>query len=147
MRLIRAYDTLSIQTTLLNTNVIPKSFVKIDWTKIKAKILDKHYDLSIVFVGRKKSKKLNWLYRKKDYEPDVLSFIVSEAQGEIFINPYIAKTKARTFDMTYEKYLYFLVIHGMLHLNGMSHGAKMEKAEQKYLRDFQNKWVRVLQLE
>ncbi len=139
MRLIKAYETISIQTTLLNAKVIPNFFTIIDWPKFKSKILGKHYDLSIVFVGREKSRKLNRLYRNKDYEPDVLSFVVSDTQGEIFINPHIAKTKARTFDMTYEKYLYFLVIHGMLHLNGMSHGAKMEKAEQKYLRDFQIK--------
>jgi len=104
--------------------------------KIKNEVLGKQYELSFAFISKNKIKSLNKKYRKKDEPTDILSFDLSNPSiknsgqvGEIFICPEVAKTKAPKFGLTYKKYLIFLVIHGMLHLKGLSHGVKMERYE------------------
>lgn len=136
MKTIKSTDTYSLHSAVLKKGLIPASFIARDFHILKNKILGKKYDVSIVLVGDKKSKSLNRLYRSKDYAPDVLSFPISNESGQIFINPHVAKRKAPQFEMTYEKYLFYLVIHGMLHLKGLDHGAKMDKAEKDFLRYF-----------
>lgn len=105
-------------------------------TKIKNEILGKKYEFSLVFVNKNKIKILNKKYRKINKPTDVLSFPISEKMGEVFICKEIAKSKAPDFEMNYKKYLYFLVIHAFLHLKGLKHGDKMEKAEKKYITKF-----------
>lgn len=97
--------------------------------QIKNDILGKDYELSIVIIGKAKSKQLNHKYRGKNYPTDVLSFNLSKNVGEIFITPEIAKIKAPDFDYTFEEYLLFLVIHACSHLKGMQHGSKMRDYE------------------
>lgn len=105
---------------------------------IQEKILGKSFLLSLVFVGDKKSKELNQKYRQKDYIPNVLSFLLENNSGEIFINLRQCKKECKNFEMGYQKYVLFLFIHGCLHLKGLDHGEKMEKAEKKYLKLFSN---------
>lgn len=136
MKTIKTTDTYSLHSAVLKKGLIPASFVARDFQNLKNKILGKKYDISIALVGNKKSKSLNKEYRGKDYAPDVLSFPISNESGQIFINPHVAKRKAPQFEMNYEKYLIYLVIHGMLHLKGLEHGAKMDKAEKVFLRYF-----------
>ena len=100
--------------------------------EIKADILGKRYELSVVFIGKKDIKSLNKKYRKKNEATDVLSFAISDKIGEIFICSEIAKKKAKSFSMTFKNYLLFLVIHAILHLKGMRHGSKMEGYEFAY---------------
>jgi len=100
--------------------------------EIKNEILGKRYELSFAFISKNKIKELNKKYRKVDEPTDVLSFQLEKNIGEIFICKAIAKIKAPKFEMTFEDYLIFLVIHALLHLKGLEHGAKMERHEQRY---------------
>jgi probable rRNA maturation factor len=100
--------------------------------QIKSDILGKRYELSFAFISKNKIKSLNKKYRKKDEPTDILSFPLEKNGGEILICKEIAKEKAKKFDMAFVNYLLFLVIHGSLHLKGLSHGDKMERYEQRY---------------
>ena len=103
---------------------------------IKKAILPKDYILSLVFIGEKRSKTLNRIYRGKNYPTDILSFPLSKTSGEIFINPHHAKIESRKFGRNPENFLLFLFIHGMCHLKGMTHGSRMETLERKYRARF-----------
>jgi probable rRNA maturation factor len=101
---------------------------KAKFLSIKNDILGKNYELSLVFIGDQKSKKLNWQFRKKKYIPNVLSFPIDKNMGEIFIN--LKQAKKENTDSL------FLFIHGCLHLKGHKHGKEMEKLEDKYFKKY-----------
>jgi len=105
---------------------------KLRFQLIKEKVLGKKFELSLVFAGKAKMKSLNKKYRKKDYSANILSFSLSETTGEIFIN-LDTQFEAKKFEMSYKKYISFLLIHGCLHLKGLDHGDEMEKMEDRYL--------------
>ncbi len=103
---------------------------------IKEAILGKRYELSLVFIGKKRAATLNTEYRKKTYSPNVLSFPLSETAGEIFICPLVAQKEAEAYKLTPKGYVAFLFIHGCLHLKGLDHGDTMDTQEQKFLKKF-----------
>lgn len=109
---------------------------KSDFVAISQKILGKKYSLSLVFVDEKSAKKINKEYRKKTYAPNVLSFPLSEKEGEIFICPSVLKKECAKFEMTPKQYEKFLFIHGCIHLKGLDHGPEMEKLEDKFVKLF-----------
>lgn len=109
------------------------------FANIKETILKKNYELSLVFVGDKKSKDLNLKYRKGNYIPNVLSFPIDTTSGEIYINPRQAKKEYKKYDMSYKNFIIYLFIHGCLHLQGLDHGNKMDTLEEKYLKKFSQK--------
>ena len=102
------------------------------FSSIKKDILGESYSLSIVFINEKKIQEFNKNYRKKDVPTNILSFPLSKKEGEIFICPKVVKTQLKDFNRNLKEMIGFLVIHGMLHLKGMKHSAKMEVAEKKY---------------
>ncbi len=101
--------------------------------KIKQDILGKEYSLSVAFVSEKKSREINKKYRNIDKPTNVLSFALHEDAGEIILCKNVIKKELKKFDKTLPELVNFLVVHGMLHLKGFDHGAKMEKMEAKYL--------------
>lgn len=104
-----------------------------EFEKIKQDILGKKYSLSIAYVSEKKSRELNKRYRKIDKPANVLSFALYKDAGELVLCKSAIRKESKKFNRTFRQLLGFLVIHGMLHLKGFRHGAKMEKAEKKYL--------------
>ncbi len=116
--------------------VLPLSFDLLE--KMANDILDTSYDVSIVVVGEKRALFLNQQYRNKDYVPNVLSFPIDETMGEIFINPKTARIEASKFGLTVTNYLYYLLIHSMLHLKGFDHGDEMSAKEKFYMKKFLN---------
>lgn len=81
------------------------------------KVSDK--DVSIAFVGEKKIKELNNIYRKKDKVTDVLSFVGDGSSlGEILICPGQINKQAKRLGYGYEYELIFILIHGLFHLIG-----------------------------
>lgn len=104
--------------------------------KIADDILDTSYDVSIVIVGDKRARALNQKYRGKDYIPNVLSFPIDDTMGEIFLNPKTAELEASKFDLSVTHYLYYLLIHSMLHLKGFDHGDEMSTKENFYMKKF-----------
>ena len=107
------------------TNKTRSKLPRVDFLNIKNTTLGKVYSLSLVFIGKEKSRKFNFTYRGKNKPANILSFPLDGKTGEIFICPVIAKKETP-----------FLFIHGLLHLKGMSHGSTMERAEAKIRRKF-----------
>ena len=107
------------------------------FSAIKNDILGKKYSLSLAFVDKKISRKINKTYRNKNKATNILSFALAKKEGEIVLCPEVIKIEAqnpkKNFNKSYRQLVGFLVIHGMLHLKGLKHGKKMEKAEEKYL--------------
>ena len=87
------------------------------------------WDISLVFVGKDRAKALNQSLRKKDYTPNVLSYVVGEKSGEIIICLAVAKQQAPSYGLSYANHVAYLFIHGLYHLKGLPHGATMERLE------------------
>lgn len=106
-------------------------FVKI--LELAAKTLklgDSKIEISVNLVGRAKIKNLNKKYRNKNTATDVLSFPLSTAVlkkygilllGDIFICLPVAKKEAEEENISIEKKLAWLTVHGFLHLLGYDH--------------------------
>ena len=103
---------------------------------LKDEILGKKYELTLSFVTLPEIKKLSMLYKGDATHTNVLSFPLSKNFGEIMICPDTAKKEAPKFGRTYREHLIFLVIHGMLHLDGYVHGSRMESAEKRLMQTF-----------
>ncbi len=91
------------------------------------------WDISLVFVGPARARALNEQLRGKDYIPNVLSYALDDASGEIIICPTEAKKQAPDFSMSERDFVLYLFIHGLLHIKGGVHGATMERSERKLL--------------
>ncbi len=98
-------------------------------------------ELSILFVGDKKMKELNSLYRGKNKSTDVLSFeagipiddsTANNVLGDIVINIPRAESQANDYGLTFYEELYRLLIHGTLHLIGYDH--ELSKYEERKMK-------------
>ncbi len=118
------------------TNTTKSTLPRVPFDKIKDSALGKNYSLSLVFIGEKKSKELNFSYREKNRPTNVLSFSLDKKTGEIFITPSVVKKQLKKFDRNFGNLVAFLFIHGLMHLKGMEHGSTMEKAEAKLQKQF-----------
>jgi probable rRNA maturation factor len=123
---------------LKNLTIVRKKgpIPEIPYKDIKEKILGKNYDLTVIFCTPQESKERNATYREKDYATNILSFPLSDTEGEIYISLSIARKDAAKFSMSYSKFLHLLFVHGCLHLKGLDHGSTMEALEEKYLTTF-----------
>ncbi len=113
-----------------------RTYPTLAFEAMKDAILGKSYNLSLVFVGATRAQALNQEHRGKSYTPNVLSFPLTDTDGEITITPTVARKEAPDYNLSYEGYVGFLFIHGCLHLKGLDHGDTMERAEKKYLKQF-----------
>ena len=109
---------------------------KIGYEKIADFALGKKYELSLVFIGEKTMKNLNFRFRQKNKTTNILSFPLSKKEGEIFICLRLAKKESEKVSYNFDKYLKFLFIHGITHLKGFDHGSKMEEEEEKTRKKF-----------
>jgi probable rRNA maturation factor len=121
-----------------NLTVIRKngSIPVVPFLSIKEKIIGKSYDLTIIFCTPQESQERNKTYRDKNYPTNILSFPLSDTEGEIYISLSTARHDAKNFDMSYQKFLHLLIIHGVLHLKGHAHGSTMDTLEDSYLQKF-----------
>ena len=124
------------EPTFSITNTTRGRLPRLPFLAMKHAVLGRSYRLSLVFIGSTRSRNLTKAYRKKDKASNVLSFPLEKNEGEIFITPAVARTQAKNFDTTPEKFIGFLFIHGLLHLKGYGHGSKMEAMEQALSRRF-----------
>jgi ssRNA-specific RNase YbeY (16S rRNA maturation enzyme) len=89
-------------------------------------VLGKEYDLSLAFLTPKEMRKVTLRSKKIDKVSNVLSFPLSKTSGEILI----CKEAAAPFSVPY------LFIHGLFHLKGLKHSARMETQERRILKQF-----------
>ncbi|MEN9338098.1 MAG: hypothetical protein RIQ41_412 [Candidatus Parcubacteria bacterium] len=119
-------------TVLRKNGTIPS----VPFLAIKEKILGKNYSLTVIFCTPAESQERNKEYRQKDYPTNILSFPLSDTEGEIYICLSVARRDAKKFEMSYAKFLHLLCIHGVLHLKGHDHGSTMEQLEETLLKKF-----------
>ena len=104
-------------------------------------------EFSVTFIGEEEMHALNLQYRGIDDSTDILSFAVRDGNddfafvsgksryeniGDILICPEVCERNANTFNITSWEELHRLLIHGVLHLNGMDH--KSNDASEPMLR-------------
>lgn len=106
------------------------------FSKMKEAVLGNDYELSLVIIRKDEMKKINKSYRGIDEPTDILSFPLTDNEGEIFICPEMARKEAPNFDRDYDNFIKYLFIHGLTHLKGFDHSAKMETEEKKILDKF-----------
>ena len=109
---------------------------RVPFALMKSAILGDKYELSLSFVSPSEIKRLSIMYKGDDTHTNILSFPLSKTSGEIIINLAEIKKEAVEFETSFEKRLIYIVIHGMLHLAGHSHGSKMESKEKYFLSKF-----------
>lgn len=89
--------------------------------------------LTLRFVNRAEAKRLNSDYRQRDYAPDVLTFAYGGpdeplVQADIVICLPVAREQARSARLAAHERLAHLIMHGVLHAQGLDH-ATAEEAE------------------
>ena len=120
--------------TLINENY--SKVPTISFEQIKDAALGADYTLNLIFTTSKNIEKLNTIYRNKECPTDILSFPISETEGEIYISETEARAEATKFDRDYDNFIGFLFIHGCTHLKGHDHGAIMEDIEIQLRKQF-----------
>ncbi|MDE0119354.1 MAG: rRNA maturation RNase YbeY [Bdellovibrionales bacterium] len=89
--------------------------------------------LTLVFVNEQDIQALNKQFRKKNSITDILSFapIEEHSLGEIILClSFIYRTTPGGFSNG--EWLYYLILHGMLHLLGFEHESKPDEARKMY---------------
>lgn len=141
-----------IEISNLTTNKIDeKFFQKIGEIVLKKLKQPKDAEISLVFVGDKRMRKLNKKYRGKDRITDVLSFPARGGNfgfvepkddrrflGEIVICLPLAQRRAKKAGYPLKHELTMLFVHGILHLAG--YGDETEKG----YREMVNKQKQIL---
>jgi len=96
--------------------------------------------VSLILVNKEEIQKLNMQYRGLDRKTDVLSFESGEKiyLGEIFICVDKVKSQAEEYGHSLEREFAFLLVHGLLHLQGYDHQnpedeEKMKKKQEEIL--------------
>jgi len=117
-------------------NETDSGLFSIPFKQIKEASLGVNYSLNLIFTTSAKIKKLNTIYRDKEYATDILSFPISNIEGEIYISEKETRAEAKKFERTYPDFLTFLFIHGCTHLKGYDHGSIMEDVETKIRKKF-----------
>lgn len=104
--------------------------------KKRAKTL-RGQELVVVFVSSPEMRKLNRLYRGKDYATDVLSFESAEPTtvGELVICPAVIRGQAKRTGLSERGELGYMIVHGVLHLLGYDHGDKKSEVRMFALQD------------
>lgn len=96
------------------------------FNELKDIVLGPDYDLSVAFLLPAEMRKVTKQTKNKDKVSNVLSFPLSKTSGEILI----CRKAAPPYTVPY------LFIHGLLHLKGHKHSARMDNAELKLLKRF-----------
>lgn len=124
------------KTTFALTRLAKSRVPILPFLRIKNRVLGTQYVLSMVIAGDQYTQKLNRLYRKKTYIPNVLSFPLETMVGEIILNVGQAKRECRVRGESLNFFVALLFVHSLLHLKGYRHGSTMERREQKLLSEF-----------
>lgn len=86
-------------------------------------------ELSITFCNNDRIQELNHNYRGINRPTDVLSFPMDDEEllGDIIISIPKAEDQAREYGHSFERELFFLSLHGFLHLLGYDHETPEEE--------------------
>ena len=110
-----------------------KKFINyaLEYKKLKGVIF------SVIFIDNKTIRQINKQYRGIDKETDVISFALEDNKdidleigrllGDIYISVPKMKMQAKEYGHSEKREMYFLIIHGLLHLLGYDHMTKEEE--------------------
>jgi probable rRNA maturation factor len=100
--------------------------------------------VTLRFVAEAEGRRLNREFRGKDYATNVLTFIYEAGKGaplsgDVVICVPVVAREARAQSKVIEAHYAHLVVHGLLHLQGMDHererdAGRMERRERGILR-------------
>jgi probable rRNA maturation factor len=98
---------------------------------IQLELLEKK--LTVVFVDEEEVQKLNKKFRKKDSVTDILSFspLEENSLGELVLCLSVA-SGTKTNELSDAEWLYYLILHGILHLLGFDHEQGEAEAREMY---------------
>lgn len=99
--------------------------------------------VTIVFLNKLESKRLNWQHRQKDYPTDILSFPSDDPEvfGDLVMCPEVLEEQAKKQKHPFKTEFKFMVLHGLLHLSGLTHketGTEKTEAMLKLQEDIFN---------
>mgnify|MGYP000848418664 CR=1 FL=1 len=103
--------------------------------------LERDVRVTLRFTGLAEGRRLDALYRGRDYATNVLTFVYDDAfplAGDIVLCVPVLRREARWGGKTLRAHCAHLVVHGMLHLQGHDHAnprdaARMEARESAIL--------------
>ena len=129
---------------------------------VASKLCYDNEEISVLFCNDEYIRELNKNYRNIDSSTDVLSFENDEEYedeegkwkcvGDIVVSLDMLKVNAEYFDTDVNTELKRLLLHGLLHLNGMDHGeehiqadkepeGEMLKIQEKMLNEFKDEKI------
>ena len=88
-------------------------------------------ELVFAFFNDENLRQINLKHLKHDYYTDVISFDASEGErvnGNIAVSVDRVKENAKTYSSSFDKELYRVMVHGVLHCLGYKDNTKQEKA-------------------
>lgn len=96
-------------------------------------------EVTLRVVGAAEGRRLNRIYRARDYATNVLSFAYGKGRGDVVLCHPVIRREARAQGKSVAAHYAHLVVHGILHLRGYGHDRKaearrMERAEIRLLR-------------
>ena len=95
-----------------------------EWIKVVAASYGKRVgEIAYIFCSDEKILEVNRQYLEHDYYTDIITFDYTEGNrisGDLFISLDTVRTNAEQFDQPYERELYRVIIHGVLHLCGIN---------------------------
>jgi len=118
---------------------IPADAVLRRWARAA---LSREADVTVRYVAETEARRLNREYRGKDYATNVLTFIyeTKPLAGDIVICAPVVASEARRQGTDVRAHHAHLLVHGLLHLQGMDHeasakdAARMQRRERAILR-------------
>ena len=95
-----------------------------EWIKAVAATYNKKVgEVAYIFCSDEKILEVNRQYLEHDYYTDIITFDYTEGKrisGDLFISLDTVRTNAEQFGQPYERELYRVIIHGILHLCGIN---------------------------
>lgn len=103
------------------------------WIKSTAAFYNKKVEsISYIFCTDERILEVNQQFLQHDYYTDIITFDYSEhdiISGDLFISLDTVQSNASKFNESFEKELYRVIIHGVLHLCGQNDKTPDEQAE------------------
>ena len=103
-------------------------------------------EISYMFCNDEKIIEINRRFLQHDYYTDIITFDYSEGlviSGDIFISLDTVRSNSQMYNVSFEEELYRVIIHGILHLCGMTDDSATEEKE---MREAENRALELLNI-